>query len=149
MITSYGEAVDEIFGIFKTAWDAGSSAIAGYIPEIRWQGVEQPGKPGNDKFWVRVSQQTVTDAQSTLRNGSCGQRYTITGLVFVQLFCPKSDSESMDKGRRLSVVTRDSFRGNSTSGKVWFRNARIIELEPERDFRRFNVSAEYKYDEIN
>ena len=146
MIT-YEEAIDEIFGIFNAAWLAESAAVAGYIPEVRWPGVEEPEKPDLAKFWARVSQQTVIEGQSSLRNGDAGQRYTTDGLVFVQIFCPKSDSLGMTNGRKLAIIARNGFRGNATSGQVWFRNARINELPPEENWYRFNVVAEYEYDE--
>lgn len=146
-MTTYEEAIDEIFEIFKVAWDANSAAIVGYVPEIRWQGVEEPNSPDYSKFWCRVSQQTVIEQQSGFRNGEC-KPYTTEGLVFIQIFCPKSDSESMTKGRKLAIVGRDAFRGNSTSGKVWFKNARVNELPAEIQWIRLNVVAEYEYDEI-
>jgi len=146
MALTYDEAIDQIFSIFRTAWNAKSAAIVGYIPEVRWPGVEEPDTPNTDKFWVRVSQQTVKEGQSTLRNDGC-TRYTTDGLLFIQLFCPKSDSKSMEKGRKLAMLARDAYRGNSTDGKVWFRDARIKELPPEKDWYRFNIIAEYEYDE--
>ncbi len=144
---SYEAAIDEMFDAFNVAWLANSSAVASYVPEVRWPGVEEPEIPEASKFWARVSQQTVDEGQSTLRNGDAGQRYTTDGLIFVQIFCPKSDSESMTKGRKLAIIARNAFRGHSTSGNVWFRNARINELSPEEKFYRFNVVAEYEYDE--
>lgn len=146
MIT-YEEAIDEIFGIFNAAWFGDSAAVVGYVPEVRWPGVEEPEKPELSKFWARVSQQTVIEGQSSLRNGDGGQRYTTDGLVFVQIFCPKSDSLGMTNGRKLAIIARNAFRGNATSGQVWFRNARINELPPEENWYRFNVVAEYEYDE--
>lgn len=146
-MTNYEDAIDEMFGIFKTAWEANSAAVASYIPEVRWPGVEEPTTPETSKFWVRVSQQTVDEEQSSLRNGDFVQRYTADGVIFVQLFCPKSDAQSMTNGRKLAIIARNAFRGNATSGKVWFRNARINELPPEEKFYRFNVVAEYEYDE--
>lgn len=147
-MTTYEEAIDDIFGIFKAAWDANSATVVGSIPEVRWPGVEEPSKPNYENYWARVSQQTVLENQTSLRNGQNGQRYTTSGLVFVQIFCPKSESLGMTNGRKLATIARDSFRGNATSGNVWFRNARINELEPEDKWYRFNVVAEYEYDEI-
>jgi len=146
-VITYEEAIDEIFGIFNAAWLDNSAAVVGYVPEVRWPGVEEPEKPDLSKFWARVSQQTVIEGQSSLRNGDAGQRYTTDGLVFVQIFCPKSDSLGMTNGRKLAIIARNSFRGNATSGQVWFRNARINELPPEENWYRFNVVAEYEYDE--
>lgn len=144
---SYEDAIDEMFEAFNVAWLANSAAVASYVPEVRWPGVEEPETPDASKFWVRVSQQTVSEEQSTLRNDESVQRYTADGLLFVQLFCPKSDAESMAKGRKLAVIARNAFRGKTTSGKVWFRNARINEIPPEDKFYRFNVVTEYEYDE--
>jgi len=147
MPVTYEEAIDQIFGIFRAAWFTNSEAIVGYVPELRWWGVEEPNEPNTSVFWARVSQQTVTEEQSTLQNGEC-IRYETEGLVFVQLFCPKSDAKSIEKGRKLAMLARDAYRGNSTDGNVWFRDARIKELDPEKDWFRFNVVAEYTYDEI-
>lgn len=144
---SYEQAVDEIFKVFRDTWNAEASAIVGYLPEIRYQGVEEPSKLPIDKYWARVSQQTVSDSQSTLRNGTCGQRYRTNGLVFIQLFCPKSDSLGMTTGRKLATVVRNGYRGVKTSGGVWFSNVRINELPPEDNWYRLNVVAEYEYDE--
>ena len=98
------------------------------------------------KFWARVSQQTVEEAQTTLRNGDCGQRYTSDGLLFVQLFIPRSDSKGMEKGRKLAIVARDSYRGVTTPGKVWFRNQRIKEL---RDYFTNRVLNEIEDSKLN
>lgn len=143
----YEEAIDEMFDAFNVAWLANSAAVAGYVPEVRWPGVEEPEKPDASVYWARVSQQTVDEGQSTLRNGDAGQRYTTDGLIFVQVFAPKSDSEAMTILRRLAIIGRNAFRGHTTSGKVWFRNARINELPPEDKYYRLNVVAEYEYDE--
>jgi hypothetical protein len=148
MTTTYVEAIDQMFALFNTAFNAGAPSIVGYWPLIRWPGIGESATPDASKFWCRVSQQTVHEEQSTLRADN-KRRYTADGLVFVQLFCPKSDIEAMEKGRLLAVLARDSFRGKTTSGKVWFRNARINELPPEESAYRFNIIAEYEYDEIN
>lgn len=146
-MTNYEAAIDEMFAQFRIPWEANSAAVAGYVPEVRWPGVEEIDPPDASKYWARVSQQTVDEQQTTLRNGEFAKRYTADGLVFVQIFCPKSDAESMTTGRRLATIARNAFRGQSTSGNVWFRNARIKELEPEAKFYRFNVVTEYEYDE--
>lgn len=149
MTTDYISAVDQMFALFNTAWLANSAALAGYVPIVRWQGIEEAGTPDASKFWCRVSQQTVEEEQSTLRDDSGVRRYETTGLIFVQLFCPKSQVDALEIGRKLAVVARNAFRGKTTSGKVWFRNARIIELEPDSSAHRFNIVSEYEYDEIN
>jgi hypothetical protein len=146
MPLAYQTAVDTMFGIARTALNSGSAAIVGYVPEVRWQGVEKDEKPPVDKFWLRVTQQTVDEGQSTLRDGTNGKRYTNTGLIFCQLFCPMSDAKCMEKGRALGVLLRNAFTAAQT--EIMFTHARINELTPEGKAQRFNVVSDYEYDEI-
>lgn len=163
MTLTYDAAVDEMFGLFKAAWDSGSAAIVGYVPEVRWPGVELKNpdgsikKPESDKYWARVSQQGVDEEQTSLsacvasnENGGVlpASRFTAIGLLFVQLFCPKTEAEAMEFGRELAKLSRAAYRGKKTAGGVWFRNVRIIEVESEELWHRFNVVAEYEYDEV-
>jgi hypothetical protein len=143
---TYEEAIDDIFKTFKTAWDTSSASIVGYIPEVRWPGVEEPEVPDRSKYWVRISQQTIADEQKSFRNGTC-RSFETAGLVFVQLFLPRSDSKSMQLGKKLANLSRNAFRKRSVNGGVWFRNSRIVEIPPEDAFFRLNVVAEYEYNE--
>ncbi len=150
MTFTYSTAIDEIFARFNGVWQ-GASALVGYVPEVRWQGVEKAATPDKDKYWCRVSTQNVLDQQTTLQTAvapTSGRRYTSTGLVFVQLFCPMSDSRSTERGRLLAELARSAYRGVATAGGVWFRNARINELPPDEGFYRFNIIADYEFDEI-
>ncbi len=151
MTTDYASAVDSIFSKFITEWQASSQAIAGYVPEFRWQGLQESAKPDPSKFWCRVSQNTVDESQASLCNDvakSGNRRFEAVGLVFVQLFCPRSDVQAMEKGRLLAQVAKKIFRGQTPAGTVWFRNSRINELANENEWLRFNVIAEYKYSEL-
>lgn len=147
MTATYPQAIDEIYGLFRTAWNAGAPAIVGYTPEIRWPGVEEPTKPETKKFWARVSSQNVTERQITFRNGT-SKRYQTDGLIFVQIFAPMSNAQAMEKLRLLAVVARNAFRGKVTGSDVWFRNCRINELSPDGTSYRCNIVAEYQFDEI-
>ena len=149
MSATYTQAIDEIFGRFNDIWQAQATGICGEVPEVRWHGIESPEKPNYDKYWVRVSQETVDERQSTLRNPNCGQRHRTDGLLFIQLFCPKSDARSMENGRKLATIARDAYRGYTSPSGVWFRNARVSELEAEEKWIRFNVIVTYQYDETN
>lgn len=150
-MTTYTQAVDAMFKLFNDAWSAGASAIVGSVPPIRWQGVEGRDKPLPNSYWCRVSTQNVLERQTTHKTGVAigeNRRYTSSGLLFVQLFCPMSSADAMDKGRQLATLARDAFRGKTTPNDVWFRNARINELPPEESFYRFNIVVEYEYDDI-
>lgn len=146
MTATYREAVDAMFELFNTAWIDGTTAIVGSIPQIFWQGVEPIDKPVVDAFYAMVSAQNVIDRQATFRNET--KRYTSNGLLTIQLFCPRANSQAMDKGRQLAELCREVFRNNGTSNGVWFRNARINDLPPEENSYRFNIIVDYEFDEI-
>lgn len=149
-MTTYTQAVDAMFALFRTAWNAGAVAIVGTVPEVRWQGVEGKEKPPVSGYWCRVSTQSVIEQQTSHKSGLApdeSRRYTSSGLLFVQLFCPMSDAQAMDKGRRLAMLARDAFRGKETNN-IWFRNCRINELPPDENAYRFNIVVEYEYDDI-
>jgi hypothetical protein len=150
MTTTYVGAKNEIYSLFTQRFNADAAAIIGYVPQIFYRNNEQPTKPGSDKYWVRASIQTIDAAQTALSD--CGEigkkRYTEYGLFFAQLFAPKSDPQVDDKLAKLAAMAREIFRGTTTEGHVWFRNARINEIDPEALFYRSNVVTEFEYDEI-
>lgn len=146
MTTRYSNAVDEIFDVVNVAWNAGAAAIVGYTPEIRWQGIEEDGLPDSSEFWARISQQTVDRKQTTFAVSTL--RYTVTGLLFVQLFGPKSDVSSMEKLRTLAEMICNALDGVKTDGGVIFRNTRPQELLDDEGFKRINVVSEYEFDEV-
>jgi hypothetical protein len=141
---SYINAVNDMFLLFNDTWSNECLPIIGYTPKVEWQGVQSDGVD-NSKYFARISQQGVTDRQRTLKTSK--NRYDVTGLLFIQIFCPRSDMEAMQKGRQLSEIVKNAYRGVHTLNDVWFRNVRIKELEPEASFLQFQVIAEYEFSE--
>lgn len=151
MTVEYPDADAEMARVFKAAWDSGTPAVAGYIPNVEWYGLETPDKVDRSQFWARFSTQHIYDEQSTLSDYVAEpfrKRYTGSGLVFIQLFMPKTIDNAVIKGRRLAKVARNAFRGKKTPGGIWFRNARINDVPAEDLFYRLNVVTEYEFDEI-
>lgn len=145
------QAIDEMYTLFNTAWLAGSAAIVGTVPAIRWDGVEEEAAPPVDAYWCRVSTEEIDASQSTLKSGIApneAQRYTAVGLLFVQLFCPKTDAKAKERGELLAELARNAFRGVETPGGVWFRNPRATPLPSQGNALRFNIVVEYEYDSI-
>jgi hypothetical protein len=144
-------ARDEMFKLFNDAWTAGTFAIVGYVPEVRYQGREK-GKPDNSKFWCRVSTQTILDRQATLSDcvgEPFKKRFETSGLLFGQIFAPKAVVNSYELGYRLAILARGVYRGKTSNpGGIVFQNVRINELPPEELSWRFNVVAEFEFDEI-
>lgn len=147
------EAVEQMQELFYAAWVANAGAIFGYLPGVEWYGKpEYLNKVDRSKVWVRYSSDNVIEAQATL--STCldepnVRRYEGSGLIFVQLFIPKTIDNGVILGRQLAKVARDAFRGKKTEGGVTFHNCRINDnLTPEELFYRMNVVVEYDYDEL-
>jgi len=150
MPTTYRQAVDDIFTLFAAKWNAETTAIVGYIPVVQYQNIEAPGKIPTDKYWCRVSQKGIDEQQSSLSNSviAPGNRnYSPIGLVFVQLFAPRSAHNAMLTLRALAEVARSAYRGKRSPNDVVFNRTRIVELDPDETFFSINVISEYEYDE--
>lgn len=147
----FDAAVKEMEALFNTAWQANSGTAFGYVPEIEWEGKESASKVDRSKVWARFSTQNVFEEQATL--SACVdepfvRRYEGSGLIFVQLFLPKTVANALIKGRTLAKVARNAYRGKKSDGGITFHNVRINNLPPEELFYRINVVAEYDYDEL-
>lgn len=152
MTAELDTAFDEMRALFLAAWNANAGSVFGYVPEIEWHGVEKPENINRENVWVRFSTTNVFEQQATL--SACvdepyKRRYQASGLIFVQLFLPKTVDNASVLGVTLAKVARNAFRGKKTAGGVTFHNVRINDnLPPELLCYRINVVAEYDFDEI-
>lgn len=149
MTTNAEGAVNEIYNLFTAGWNAGASAIVGYIPKIQYYGIDEGETPDNSKFWVRLSTQEVNSEQGTLSESVVSQgskRYETYGLIFLQIFAPKR-SDAITIIRKLAQLAKSIFHNSTTN--VIIRNASIKEAPSENGAIRFNVIAEYEFSEID
>ena len=139
-------ARDQICERFNMHWQTNAAGIVGYIPEIRFPRIVYKTPIDPSVHWGRLSLQTVNSEQVAFGcNGK--KRYNEIGLVFVQLFGPISEIEAGEQQDKFAQIARAAFRGANVPGAVWFRNARINDLDPEDQMLRLNVVAEYEYNE--
>lgn len=125
----------------------GSAGV--YIPEIQWHNVERKNPTDYSRHWLRFSLQDALTRQSSMaggRSGQVGTRYTSVGIVFVQLFFSRISYETKDDV--LGLIAQRAFQGTTTSNNVWFKNSTIVKLDPEENYFRSNVTAEYQYDSV-
>lgn len=150
MTTDYLQAIDDIFGEVQTVWSAASQSILGYVGEIRWYGREPKALPDREKYWLRVFQRTVMERQTALGRvqNDNGRQYRTDGLLFIHLFCPIVDKAAVTEGRRLANEIKNHFRALQTTNGVLFANTYIDELPMDGDWYRFNIIAQYNYEEI-
>ncbi len=149
MAADYTTAVDEIYGTFKTAWDANAGAFSGgVVPEVRYDGIGEQGPPDGEAAYARIAIRHSGSEQATL-GGSGTRRYTHRGIIGVQLFYPlKSGGGPAGNSGELAKVARAAFEGTETENHVWFRNAVIIEVGADGAYYHHNVFAEFEYDEF-
>lgn len=129
------EARDEILTLFQTAWDANSNGT----PVYYWDVPHEPPKSGD---WARVSVQHQTGGDAAIG----GRFFDRAGIITVQLFTIYG--RGLSNADSLSKVCLDAFEGKSTSGGVWFRNARINEIGLDGKWFNTNVIVEFEYTEV-
>ncbi len=145
MSTTYPEAVDQMYGRIKTQIDTNALPIVGIVPEVRYLGRAKPDIPPPDKMYLEVNVITNTSRQSGF--GVTKRLYTTTGTLYAKLFAPMATPNNFRLAMLLADMLKKSFEIKELSASVWYRNARIVELIPERGFYRFNLTVDYNYDE--
>lgn len=152
MSTTPQGARKEIFQLLADCWAAGAGAVVMPVPEIRWQGVEQSGTPGADKYWARASTQLATTRQVAHGMndlpGPSPVIYDSAGVVFIQIFAPMKSPAAYAKGEVLAELVQRMFMATSTASGVWFRNPRINELPHDGTWYRWNVLADYQFNQV-
>lgn len=149
MATTATAAIDEMFETVKTVFDSVAAPLLGYDPDVRWPGVPVAAKPDRSKFWSRVSSQLVTDEQSALANASQLRLFEATGMLYVQLFCPRNIGGSIDSGRSIAIALQTALRKASPDNEVWYRKAKSVELPEDDASYPILVSVQYTYKTIS
>lgn len=148
------QAKDEMFAMFKAAWDTvatGGSAILSYVPPVYYHGVQKTTTPEADKYFAIMEMIVVDRSQATLAINvvNVGDRmYNNRGLLRLQVMCPLSDAENSDKGLRLGMVARDAFDGKRSPCGVLFRNAKVEPSLSTEVFSKHIMTVQYEYNEI-
>lgn len=150
MSATYTTARDEMFAMFVAGFAADAAVIAGGAIDMRYQGVVNKNLPSTDKYWVRLSTKNVASRQTAFVTNDTGKgsaEHTSRGLIFVEVFAPMSDAEGFERGGKLAELAQSIFQNAETSSSVWFRNVRINDLPDDGKAFRFNVVAEYQFDQ--
>lgn len=143
MTTSYNSAYDSITTELQTYWAANAGAVVTPVPKVLYYAVETDDIPKT--YFVRFVMAPTGDKQSSFRQTD-GKRFVGTGLIYLQVFSPRSNRDAYEKMRQLSALLQKRFR--SAIDCISFINVRIVDAPPEDNFWRQNVIAEYRYDEI-
>lgn len=142
------EAKDEMFGLFKTKWEADTPAINGAVAiPVQWPGVDKQAPPAADGAYAAIFIKHGQSRQATL--GETGnRRFTRTGLIIVQCFAPISRGDASTFAENAAIIARDAYEGVGTDSGIWFRNARVTEIGSDKTWYQFNMVVEFQYDEL-
>lgn len=138
------EARDAMFSLATEAWDAACIAADVSDPAIRYQGLDD-GEPAQGTYWARVSMQTVSEDQETLR-GTGTRRFVTVGFLYVQIFAPRSGEQAQAKADILAEVVRNWFRDKAPAENLEFTQAAIDDnVRPEPAWLAVNVATRFWY----
>jgi hypothetical protein len=144
---TYTDALDDMFGTFSDVL-SDVETILDYAPQVRWPGIPEPANTPMDQLWMRVSTQMVKEGQSSLSDKDGTKRYESHGLLYVQLFAPRTVSNTLNVARQAAEAIRNRFRKASLSGEVWFRNQVVRELPETTENYPLLVVVEFTYQEV-
>jgi hypothetical protein len=137
-----------LYDFGRDRYRAASLAVLGFQGELRYAGDTSganSANPADDKYWARISRRIVDERQETLRNGLLQRRFVTDGLVFVQLFCPVTDSKAQDNMDKMAELIRNDFR-TYQGEECEFTKAEINDTIPsEAAWLRTNVSSVFQY----
>lgn len=138
MTATFEQAVDEIFTVFKDAWD--TTGFVALYPNTN----QQP--PTGTTPWARASLVHTTGGQATLANHNGQRRYERVGIFTAQIFVPIG--EGLSRGNALAKIVADAYEGTATPSQIWFRDVRKTEVGPDGSWYQINVTASFTYDEV-
>lgn len=113
---------------------------------VRWQGVGSNEPPEGGKRWLRVTMNHADGRQASLAGATPVKRWNRTGLVMVQCFAPLAKG-SIKEAIKMATAVQNALQGKATPNCVWFRNAQINEVGPDKFWYQVNMTAIFDYDE--
>lgn len=147
MITSSEDAKDSMFSIAQDAVESLFQVLS-YVPEIRWQGVENNNAPLIDKMWVRVAKFETDEDKKYVSNANGNKiLFNHIGILSIELFGPKTDITSYEYLDKCASIIKNSFRGKVSNIGIRFKKAKSIEVPNDNLWYKINVIIEYEYDE--
>jgi len=139
------QARDDIYTLFKAAWDAGTTSAGLPLLYDNVKGDPPTTKDANGwpTSWGRIAVRHASGGQSTLGPNAIFSRI---GNVFVQIFTPLGAGFD-GGGDDLADDVLSAFEGQTTALGAWFRNGRLIDVGPSTLWFQQNVITEFTYDQ--
>jgi len=136
------EAINEILGLFQTAWDAVQNPDLVKYDNV----VNDDVPPATQVPWARVALRHTTAEQASLSGASGTRRFERKGILTIQIFEPPG--KGLSGATDLPKIIQDAYEGVETANGAWFRDVVVNEIGPDGDFYQTNIVALFEYDEI-
>jgi hypothetical protein len=135
---------DEIFPLFKAAWDAQSPALnGGTAPTVVYDTIFKNDSPPADEVYATIRVLSKDGAEiAPLSPGGAGL-WIRSGTVEVSVYVPIGSTA----GAQLADVARGSLQGKVTEGGVILRDVSIVEAGLDGPWYRWDLTASFDYDE--
>lgn len=130
-----------MFEILRTYWNSITPKLG---PIIRPNIKGATSVPEQNIVWCRFTPQTVERIQSSLSCQNCKRRFTVFGVLTIQLFSPIGEGNSQIDDIVTSIVNLYT----NHKGDLWFRNVRWREIGESGAFYQTNIICDYIYDEV-
>lgn len=138
------QAESDIYTLINTAWLAGTTAIVGYIPELRYPDTPNPAVPDRTKAYGRVTLKQDTNKQVTLSRPA---KFQTSGIVYVQIFVPSAyPKNSRELTLQLGELAKSAYEGRTSPNGVWFQNVLVKTMPSETLWNSRMVQARYLFE---
>lgn len=142
-------AKDELYGFINDrfiTWLQQNDEVC----TLRWQGKLKVAE--TEPLYVHFSmQQVLSPLKAFVRTDDRAdvKMYETSGLIFGQVNVAMAEADGFRRGDLIATALRDMLRDAETPSGIWLRNSRFNELPNDVQYFKWNVIAEYEYDEAN
>lgn len=144
---NYLQARDEIYASVNTAWNTAVAALVpapAEVPNIVWPGEAVP-EPDSAFIYAQPDFTTVAKSQATLRRINGKSLFEANGLFTLRIFAPKSEAAALDQALVLAQAIESVLSKASTSGRIWYRNAKHTPVAGSDTMNQINVLSTCTY----
>lgn len=127
------EAVDVMLGVFLAAWAPRAAVYSDVPAEV----------PTTQVPWARPVILHAT-SDHTLANDVGARRFDAMGLLWIQTFAPVGDGNV--NGYQNAQLLLNAYRDARVA--VWFRNIRLEEMGRDGVFSRYDIKADFEYEDV-
>lgn len=133
---TFQDGIDSMLTVFKTAWD-----LLGYPATYTDIPAETPVA---DTVWARAIVRHATGGQGSLTGDSGTVKWDRRGVLWIQVFAPIGAGSV--QGLQAAQQLINAYQAER--GPVWYRNIRMNEMGADGAWERFDVKADFEYDDV-